>query len=463
MTVRWYTRLGAAALAVAMLAGVAFAVSYSWSSKQTIGDVDQYGTWLNGVNQLAQTIDKKVSPAKIYTHFVYVADYTTGGVYTNDTKCSSANECLANYYVRSTNGGKTWGAPVELPRPANRHADRVTIAATGSTVIGVYMDQANYWAGGGSTFDTAAARYAYYTRNTNHGSGAWSTAKKLPGQTASSRGDYLNAWASGNYAHVVMTNTQNGDIWYWRSTDKGKTWANPVTLGSTTEEDLTSGYVGGYSGLPTVAGTKGTVIATWTDNTSGRLVYAKSTNDGGSWGSETEMVASGTNANLGYAQMDARDTRIALTWTTASGGFLKIYDTGSASWDATQQFATFPDTSGGANTANNKGGEGAMVGLGPNNFVGISISECNQLAAGTGCELNLTNNKALEQLVWYHSEDNGASWSSAVLLQAAGSKTTAISNYGDVMYVKKKPLVVWNGHDAWYGNYQVYGKVGTPA
>ncbi len=41
------------------------------------------------------------------------------------------------------------------------------------------------------------------------------------------------------------------------------------------------------------------------------------------------------------------------------------------------------------------------------------------------------------------------------------AKTTLINNYADAIYVKAKPLVLWNGHDAIYFNYVNYGSVGT--
>ena len=83
-----------------------------------------------------------------------------------------------------------------------------------------YMDQTSYYQGG-STLNVNDPRFLYVTRSTNNG-GAWSAAKKLPGQTNTSRGDYINIAASGSNVYVVTTNTQNGQTWFWRSTDRGK-------------------------------------------------------------------------------------------------------------------------------------------------------------------------------------------------------------------------------------------------
>ena len=334
---------------------------------------------------------------------------------------------------------------------------------TGKTLIAVYMDQDEYYQGG-ATLNTSDPRFLYVTRNTNHGSGSWTQQQLLPGQTNSSRGDYINAWASGTNVHVVTTNTQTGAIWYWRSTDRGANWANPVSVGTTTAVDDVSGYVGGFSGLPSVAATGSHVIISWVTNPTGRVAAVVSANSGASFGSQVQLAASGGNANNGYVNLDARDTRIAVTWTTAAGGFLRIYNTGAGSFGAVRQFVSFPDTDPGIGSIYNKGGEGAMVALGPGQLVGIALSECNELSTGDICnEPDLLNNKTREQLVWRSSEDNGATWDDPqVIGPVKNAKTTLINNYADAIYVKAKPLVLWNGHDAIYFNYVNYGSVGTP-
>src|SRR5262245_64672170 len=118
--------------------------------------------------------------------------------------------------------------------------DRGTIATTGTTIVALQMSQTKYYQAG-TTFDVSAPRYVYATRSTDNGA-TWSAAAKLPGQTTTSRGDYLNIWASGSYVHAVTTASDTGNIWYWRSSDKGKTWSNPVTDRKSTR--LNSSHLG---------------------------------------------------------------------------------------------------------------------------------------------------------------------------------------------------------------------------
>jgi hypothetical protein len=464
--IRWSVALGLALALCATVAAWAVA-NYSFSGSATTGGASQAGQWMNGTNALGVTVDKSVTPAKTYTHHVYVSDYTLSGTYTNDNACSASDSCLSNYYERSTNGGKTWANPVQLPRPANTPTERATLAFSGKTLVVAEVTQGLYYQGGGATFDVSAPRAVYVTRNTKNGSGSWSSAVKLPGQTASSRVDYVNAWAAGANVYVATTNVDTGDIWLWTSTDRGATWGSgPTSIGSTTFEDLatiaTGGYVGGFSGLPTIAARGTDVVVSWLANPSGQVVANVSNNSGGSWSGPTTLEASGGADNSGYVQADAHDTRVAIAWTTASGAFVRIYDTSANTWGVKRTITAFPDTHVGGTL--NVGGEGPMVALGPGSRVGVSISECNQLSGQTGCAGNLTAGKAREQLVWYASDDNGATWSAPTILASPGNaKTSQISNYGDAMYVKKKPLVVWNGHDTFYLGYTNFRKVGTPA
>ena len=248
-TVRKATVLGIVAALAISTAALAVA-NYSFGDTGLLGDPDQT-TWSNGVPQVAVSTDKTVSPARTWIHSIYVSDATLSGGFTSDTACSNQGNCLENWYTRSSNNGNSWSNPVKIPSPAG-HTERGAIAVTGKTVIVAMMTQEAYWAGCCTSFDVADPRRIYVSRSTNHGD-SWRNATVLPGQNNSSRGDYVWIAAAGANVHVVTTNTETGQIWYWRSTDRGASFANPVSLGTTTATDTESGYVGGFSGLPSVA------------------------------------------------------------------------------------------------------------------------------------------------------------------------------------------------------------------
>jgi hypothetical protein len=302
--------------------------------------------------------------------------------------------------------------------------------------------------------------------NTNNGAAAaWTAAKKLPGQTVNSRGDYLWSASDGNVVVVAVTNTANGQIWTWRSTNGGVTFSGPIQAGTTTATDTTSGYVGGFSGLPAVAVHGSTVIVGFVSNPAGRVVTAISTDSGATYGAVTEREASGGNANNGYVQADDRsgDQRMAFTWTTPSGAFLQIYNDGTDTWGAKRTITVFPDTAPAVGSTYNKGGEGAIVALGSGNTVGITLSECNTVNGFTCNNPQLSDAKAREQLVWRQSTDNGANWGTPEVIKAPGSsKGSFLNNYGDVLYLGNgKPFVTWNGHNAAYTYYTTQIRVGN--
>ena len=449
-----------AVVTVMAVATTALAVAnYTFARPKVVGGTSQT-TWTNGVPQVGVTIDKRADPRKTWMHALYLSDANLAGAFSSDKNCSNKGNCLANWYTRSSNAGRAWSNPVKVPGPGG-HVERGTLAVTGATVVVAMMSQEGYWGGCCSTFDTSDPRRVYVSRSTNHGA-SWSNAVVLPGQTNSSRGDYIYIAASGANVHVVTTNTQNGQVWYWRSTNRGKSFTGPVTLGTTTNQDNASGYVGGYSALPSIAAAGGDVVAAWTNTAAGQVVARASTDGGATWGAQTQLAASGGNANNGYTQAAGRDTRIAVTWTTASGAFLRIYNTTTNSWGVTRTIVTFPNSVGGTSYV---GGEGATVTLGPGGVVGVALSQCIS-AGGSICnDASLGLQSTRESLIWRASSDGGASWSSPTVLAAYSDsvKNRFINNYATATFFKQRPWVMWNGHDSNYTDYVVRYRLGSPS
>ncbi len=449
---RWVT---AAALALTGLLASTALAAITWGNAPgaTTGRLGPNYTWNNGDPVLDQhgTDDGILSAG-------YVTD-TINGVFAQDDGVH-----MGVYYVRSTNDGGTWSKPKRL-NPGAKHGDRLTLQAEGNVIVAAYMDQVKYYQGNQSTFNPASKRFIFVRRNASNGAAAaWEPAQKLPGQTKKSRGDYLYMGASGSNFYVATTNTQNGNIWLWRSTDAGQTWSDPMSLGTTSATDTVTGYVGGFSGLPAVAATGDNVVVSWINTAAGEVVARVSDNAGASFGAPTTLEASGGNENNGYVQAAGRDSRLAVTWTTADGAFLRIYNTGTDTWGTERTITTFPDPDPNVPSTLDDGGEGAIVALDAGNSVGIALSECNTTSTGSFICNNpqLSLGQTRETLVWRQSSDNGASFSAAsIIAKVTNNQGTYINNYGSAIFHEGSPYVLWNAHNAAYTAYTNQLRVGS--
>jgi hypothetical protein len=449
---RWVT---AAAIALTALLASSALAAITWGNAPgaATGRIGPNYTWNNGDPVLDEhgTDDGTLSAG-------YVTD-TIKGVFAQDT-----GPYMGVYYVRSTNDGGTWSKPKRL-NPAGKHADRLTLQAEGNVVVAAYMDQTKYYQGNQYTFDETKPRYIWIKRNPNNGAPAdWSAAQKLPGQTKQSRGDYLYMGASGSNFYVVTTNTANGKIFFWRSTDAGQNWSTAATLGTTTATDTVTGYVGGFSGLPAVAATGDDVVVSWTNSATGQIVARVSDDAGATFGAATQLEATGGNDNNGYVQAAGRDSRLAVAWTTADGAYLRIYDTGTDSWGTKRTITTFPDPDPNVPAAVDDGGEGAIVALDAGNTVGIALSECNTTSTGSFICNNpqLSLGQTRETLVWRESSDNGANFSAAsIIAPVTNNQGTYINNYGSAIFHEGSPYALWNAHNAAYTYYTNQLRVGS--
>lgn len=381
---------------------------------------------------------------------------------------------LAVYYSRLASGGTAWSKPKQIS--GAYLADRGTLITSGANVYTAWVKQSQYYDTNCTkyTFDTSQPRPLFFRRNTNNGAAAsWATPIKLPGQSATARVDYPTIAASGTMVYVTATDVGTGHIRLWISSDSGVTFATPITIATTAHQDTTPGqtngacpcgYVGGFAGLPAVA-TDGSAIgiAYLSSATGAETVAICSTTGTGC--KKTVVVASGADANSGYPQAagDTASGRMAFTWTTATGGFVRIWsgDT-TGSFGTANQFATFPDsalasTACQSTTPCNAGGSGAIVGLTGTTGVGIALSECNTVS-GVTCDQSQTQEKSREILTWRQSADNGSTWTAPAVIKAptGGSANTSwMSEFGSVAYSGATPYVLFNGHDDAYKVYDV--------
>lgn len=229
-------------------------------------------------------------------------------------------------------------------------------------------------------------------------------------------------------------------------------------LDTTTATDFTTGYVEGFSGLPSVATTNNgaDVGVTWIDDAAGKVVYAVSMNNGGTFGAPGTLLAADGADNNGYPQAAALGSRIVFSWTSPDLAQLAVYDT---STDSLGPIRTIADCTSTINGQAYTGCEGANVALDGTSTIGVSLSLC---FGATSFPCNWLQNKDRESLVYFKSTNNGSSWEAPVNVQVpASAQATYINDFASSVFVGGKVYVYWNGWNALYADYHVYLKVGT--
>jgi hypothetical protein len=452
-SIRWSTRLGVATLAVVMLAGSAFAAAV-WGNAPGAanGRVGANYTWNDGPPMAAKLGSKLIA--------VYDSDYIGCGATTDGSGCF-----MGAYATTSGNSGGTWATPRRL-NPGTIHGERATIAAGTTKACAAYMTQTKYYSTNyiTYTFDKNAVRTTY-VRCTSDGS-TWLAAIKLPGQTNTSRGDYPYMAASGSNFYLTMTNSQNGNIALWKSTNSGGTWTGPVTIGTTTLVDNASdGYVGGFTALPAVAAAGANVVVAW-QTTGGAAHYKVSADSGVTWGTDKTLDSGATNANYGFVNLrGSADGRIAAGWSTATAA--KVALLSGATFGTTRTVASFPDAQAGVSSAAHQAGFDVVPVLGSGTTLGVTWTECNTIIA-SGSDYCADNYPETGQYaktirmaqVYRQSANNGTSFGAASVVAEPNTKFTE-NDWADALFVGSSPYVFYSSHNAPYKYYNIQLRVCT--
>ncbi len=222
------------------------------------------------------------------------------------------------FFARSTNGGSTWAAPIQLSTPATATFVAATprIAAAGANVYVVWRDNRS-----GSldielrrSTDSGATFVAGETR-IDTGTTAGSSSSFAPDVATEGTNVYV-AWVDDRAAGSF-------DIWLNRSTNSGASWlAGAVSLDADAfAHDSIEPHV--------VAPAAGAVLVSWLDYRAGfpDPLVTRSTTSGASFGgpvrldTSTAVGASGSY-DLAFA---AQGSLIAAVWADDRNGLLDIY------------------------------------------------------------------------------------------------------------------------------------------
>ena len=328
-------------------------------------------------------------------------------------------------YVRSSNGGASWGSPKRL-NPKRQHGSRVGIATAGSSVYAVWVSTAKW-----VHYRGKDPRVLYLRRNSANGAGsAWGNTIRLTSR--SGRVDVPSVAASGSYVYVAYTDSATGDVRLAISKDRGATWRK-VTVGATTAKDSS-----GKLGLPNVAASGSTVAVTWVANASGVVKVSVSTTHGTSWGATTTIGPSTSVADVAVL-----GDRVAVAWS--NDGIRVRVATGGV-WAADR---TLPPTDGYATETQL--------------FPAIALQGTHRLAVAytacvAGCLASDPARTNRTDLVWRESNDDGDTWApSDVLVSSADSGKRRSNDAASIAWpAADRPFVLWNGYTPNTTDFRLY-------
>ncbi len=334
-------------------------------------------------------------------------------------------------YRRSTNGGTTWSNGIQLSA-SNQHADWVSTAASGTTAYAV-------WTRFIAPSSATAARYVYFRRNTNNGSGGGSSWSPLVALTTSGRVDRAAIATSGPYVYVVYTNSATGGVFMRRSANYGATWGSPVSLGTTARTDF---Y--GRTAAPVVSAYGSYLAVGWLTNTAGAVVARISSNRGSTWTAATTL----STASTGGLDVAMLLTRASFAWTTSSTVRYRSWRSGT--WGTLRSvYAVGP-------TRTHKRSYGVALALSGANTVAVVFPAC-RFADCTGDSASSGSD-----LVWRESASDGATWGMPrVLASSLETPLRYLNDAPDIEWLSSsRRYVAFNGW-TYGGDSRMQGLVGT--
>jgi len=209
------------------------------------------------------------------------------------------------YFRRSIDGGATWETAKRL---TNNWGDSVTpsIAVEGSTVYVAWSD----W----SADPVTPQGEIYFKKSTDNGK-TWQPTKRLTNMPGDSYKPRIEAEGSNVFVVWYDIAPGNLEIYFRRSIDEGATWQ--------TVKRLTNDV--GESSFPTIAANSTNVYIVWDDyrGYNEEIYFKKSEDSGASWGTSKRLTD-----NTGYSErpkIAVRAANLYVVWHDDSLGHREIY------------------------------------------------------------------------------------------------------------------------------------------
>ena len=303
-------------------------------------------------------------------------------------------------FARSSNGGATWSSPLTIANPEFLLSDPRIAAVSNDVWVA--------WVRRYEDPDTGAFGYAVLVRhNGSHGSASgWGTARRLTAMDGNVRGANIAVTDGGASIYVTYSDLRTDTTRLKYSRNGGSTWTT-VVLGNGFDED----GEGVPTTLPVVGASGKNVVVAWAapDN----VTMARVSTDSAAHWSAAAIVGQGLSTAA------ANGGRLAVGGTGEVGPWVRVWSAGA--WGSLREI---PEITLGGNTA-------SAVEL------DIRVNTDGRIGAVYSAQVDVDEETAdtWEEVTWFQSSNDGATWSGPTRVSRAGSETEA--------YNAEKPTAVW--------------------
>ena len=243
--------------------------------------------------------------------------------------------------------------------------------------------------------------------NGAHGaSSAWDKAIRLTSTTGDVRAPSIAVTNGGASIYVIFSDLRNDTTRLVYSQDSGHVW-DSVIVGNGFDED----GEGVPTTIPVVAAAGNNVVVGWL--AAGNVATARTSTDGGKTWSPNFV------AGAGLSSAAARGSRLAVAGTGDAGPWLRVWNAGT--WGALR---AIPEITLDGETAS------AVQ-------VDVTLNTAGRVGVAYSAQVDVDEETAdtWEEITWFSSANDGATWSGPTRVSRAGSESQAFN--------ADRPSTIW--------------------
>ncbi len=206
------------------------------------------------------------------------------------------------YFRKSADGGGTWQSVQRLTNNSGS-SDNPALAVSGSNVYIVWKD------------NTGREHEAIYFRKSPNGGATWQSAHRFEEDSGTSLHPAIAAGGSNVYVAWHHYVTENSEIYFTRSTDRGATWQSIQRLTKNS----------GASGAAELAVSGSNIYITWFDDTPGNyeIYFRKSFDGGATWAGAQRLTKNSGKSQIPAIAAD--ESNVYVVWNDDTPGNFEIF------------------------------------------------------------------------------------------------------------------------------------------